>query len=54
MSASGLFAKMANSARKIDSVLKQILTTNSYVKMDDKFKETYAKDSLEVNNRLLF
>ena len=34
---------MANSARKIDSVLKQNLPTNYDLKMDNKFKETYAK-----------
>ena len=34
---------MANSARKIDWVLKQILTTNYYVNMGDKFKERCAK-----------
>ena len=35
--------KMANSASKIDWVLKQFLTTNYYVNMEDKFKERYAK-----------
>ena len=38
-----IFAKMGNSARKIDSVSKQILTTNSDVKMGNKFKETCFK-----------